>query len=115
MTNTLKIENKYDDGKTTYKSSNTKVATVDASGKVKGVANGTATITATYTYRDGKKTVKATYKVTVELPTDITELTSDTQHPTPDNIYTLDGRYVGTSKETLPSGIYIQKGKKFTK
>ena len=113
VTNTLKIENKYDDGKTTYKSSNTKVATVDASGKVKGVANGTATITATYTYRDGKKTVKATYKVTVELPTDITELTSDTQHP--DNIYTLDGRYVGTSKETLPSGIYIQKGKKFTK
>ena len=115
VTNTLKIENKYDDGKTTYKSSNTKVATVDANGKVKGVANGTATITATYTYRDGKKTVKASYKVTVELPTDITELTSDTQHPTPDNIYTLDGRYVGTSKETLPSGIYIQKGKKFTK
>ena len=103
------------DSSVTFTSANPAIATVDASGKVKGVANGTATITATYTYRDGKKTVKATYKVTVELPTDITGLTSDTQHPTPDNIYTLDGRYVGTSKETLPSGIYIQKGKKFTK
>ena len=198
VTNTLKITNTYADGKTTYKSSNTAVATVDANGNVKGVANGTATITATYTYRGGKKTVTATYKatvaiptitlanstikmdgkttvtnkvtiqngwtdgklsykssntnvatidskgtitakssgtatitvtytynngntisksftVTVAIPTDITELTPNTQHPTPANIYTLDGRYVGTSKESLPSGIYIQKGKKFTK
>ena len=189
VTNTLKITNTYADGKTTYKSSNTAVATVDASGKVKGVANGTAIITATYTYRNGKKTATATYKVTVAIPTitlasstvkmdgkttatnkvtiknewtdgklsykssntnvatidskgtitakssgtatitvtytynngntisksftvtvaiptDITELTPNTQHPTPANIYTLDGRYVGTSKESL--GAYAQ-------
>ncbi len=115
VTNTLKIDNKYDDGKTTYKSSNTAVATVDANGKVKGISNGTATITATYTYRNGKKKVTATYKVTVAIPTDITEISANTQHPTPDNIYTIDGRFVGTSKESLPSGIYIQNGKKFTK
>ena len=115
VTNTLKIDNKYDDGKTTYKSSNTAVATVDANGKVKGISNGTATITATYTYRNGKKKVTATYKVTVAIPTDITEISANTQHPTPDNTYTIDGRFVGTSKETLPSGIYIQNGKKFAK
>ena len=198
VTNALKITNAYDDGKTTYKSSNTAVATVDANGNVKGVANGTATITATYTYRNSKKTVTATYKVTVsipsitlananistdgkttvtnpvtiknewadgkitykssntnvatvdskgvvtakgngtanitvtytynngktisksftvtvEIPTDIAEVTTNTQQQTPANIYTLDGRYVGTSKENLPSGIYIQNGKKFTK
>ena len=114
VTNALKITNAYDDGKTTYKSSNTNIATVDANGKVKGVANGTATITATYTYRNGKKTVKATYKVTVAIPTDITELTTDDEDKT-DKIYTLDGQFVGTSKESLQSGIYIQKGKKFTK
>lgn len=114
VTNALKITNGYTDGKTTYKSSNTAVATVDASGNVKGVANGTATITATYTYRGGKKTVTANYKVTVSTASDIEEISSDAQ-PTSDNIFTLDGRYVGTSKETLPSGIYIQNGKKFTK
>ena len=115
VTNTLKIENKYDDGKTTYKSSNTNIATVDANGKVKGVANGSATITATYTYRNGKKKVTATYKVTVAIPTDITEITAADNEDKASGIYTLDGRYVGTSKESLPSGIYIQKGKKFTK
>lgn len=30
-------------------------------------------------------------------------------------IYTLDGRYVGTSFDTLPSGIYVIKGKKIVK
>ena len=30
-------------------------------------------------------------------------------------IYTLDGRYVGTSFDTLPNGIYIIKGKKIVK
>ena len=113
VTNALNITNGYTDGKTTYKSSNTAVATVDANGNVKGVANGTATITATYTYRNGKK-VTATYKVTVAIPTAITEVTADDKDKV-SGIYTLDGRYVGTSKETLPSGIYIQKGKKFTK
>ena len=30
-------------------------------------------------------------------------------------IYTIDGRYVGTSLDSLPSGIYIMKGKKTLK
>ena len=46
----------------TYKSSNTKVATVNSSGKVKGVSEGTAKITVTT--KDGNKT--ATCKVTVK-------------------------------------------------
>ena len=48
----------------TWKSSNTKVATVDKNGKVKGIKKGTATITAVTA--DGKKT--ATCKVTVKNP-----------------------------------------------
>lgn len=48
----------------TYKSSDTKVATVDANGKITAVANGTATITVTT--EDGAKT--ATVKVTVAIP-----------------------------------------------
>ena len=48
----------------TWKSSNTKVATVDSNGKVKGIAKGSATITVTT--KDGSKT--ATCKVTVKDP-----------------------------------------------
>ena len=66
ITNTLNIQYPRSDGKTTYKSSNTAIATVDANGKVTGVDDGTATITATYTYSGGTKT--ATYKVTVKFP-----------------------------------------------
>lgn len=53
----------------TWKSSNTKVATVDKNGKVKGLLKGTATITVTT--KDGKKT--ATCKVTVKnvVPTKV--------------------------------------------
>lgn len=50
--------------KVTYKSSDAKVATVDANGKITAVANGTATITVTT--EDGAKT--ATVKVTVAIP-----------------------------------------------
>lgn len=32
-----------------------------------------------------------------------------------EKIYTIDGRYVGTSTENLPRGIYIKGGKKFVK
>ena len=113
-TNKVTIKNEWEDGKVTYKSSNTAVATVDSKGVITAKGNGTANITVTYTYNNGK-TVTNKFTVTVAIPTDITELTPNTQHPTPTNIYTLDGRYVGKSKETLPSGIYIQKGKKFTK
>lgn len=48
--------------KVTWSSSNTSVATVDASGNIKGVGKGTATITATAADGSG---VKATCKVTV--------------------------------------------------
>ena len=51
--------------KVIWKSSNTKVAKVNSSGKVTAVANGTATITATAA--DGSKK-KAACKVTVKLP-----------------------------------------------
>lgn len=30
-------------------------------------------------------------------------------------IYTMDGRYVGTNFDSLPSGMYIMKGKKTLK
>ncbi|MBM6993250.1 MAG: M6 family metalloprotease domain-containing protein [Prevotella sp.] len=41
---------------------------------------------------------------------DVTTLPS-----TSDRIYTLDGRFVGTSVDALPHGIYIRGGKKFVK
>ena len=47
--------------KVTWKSSNTKIATVDANGKVKGIKNGKATITVTT--KDKNKTAKATITV----------------------------------------------------
>jgi immune inhibitor A len=50
----------------------------------------------------------------VAIPTAIIEVTADS-NSNANAIYTLDGRYVGTSKEALPSGTYIQKGKKFRK
>ncbi|MBR2715600.1 MAG: Ig-like domain-containing protein [Ruminococcus sp.] len=50
--------------KVTWKSSNTKVATVNSAGKVTGVSAGTATITATFKYSG--KTFTASKKVTVQ-------------------------------------------------
>ena len=113
-TNKVTIKNEWTDGKLSYKSSNTNVATIDSKGVITAKNNGATTITVTYTYNNGK-TISQNFTVTVAIPTDITELTPNTQHPTPANIYTLDGKYVGKTKETLPSGIYIQNGKKFTK
>ena len=115
VTNSVTIKNAWNDGKITYKSSNTSVATVDAKGVITAKGDGTAKITVTYTYNNGK-TVSKSFNVTVTLATTaITTVTANTQQQTPANIYTLDGRYVGTSKENLPSGTYIQNGKKFTR
>lgn len=61
----------------TYKSSNTKVATVDGNGKITAVANGTATITVTT--EDGTKT--ATVKVTVAIPEVSKQGTGETVTP----------------------------------
>ncbi len=51
--------------KVTWKSSNTKIATVSSSGKVTGKGKGTATITASFKYN--KKTYKASKKITVTV------------------------------------------------
>lgn len=64
-TTTIKVKSTYPSKETvTYKSSNTKVATVDKKGKVTGKKAGTATITVT-----SKSKGKATFKVTVKKPT----------------------------------------------
>lgn len=47
--------------------------------------------------------------------TGIDDLQQDKALTGAQRIYTLDGRYVGTSFDTLPSGIYVIKGKKIAK
>lgn len=47
--------------------------------------------------------------------TGIDDLQQDKAQNGAQRIYTLDGRYVGTSFDTLPSGIYVIKGKKIAK
>jgi len=47
-------------------------------------------------------------------PTGIENITTNTVAAPADNkIYSIDGRYVGTQKEGLARGLYIQNGKKF--
>jgi hypothetical protein len=46
--------------------------------------------------------------------TGIAQLSPNTYHPTPDKIYTLDGKYVGTDITRLPKGIYLRNNKKVT-
>lgn len=47
--------------------------------------------------------------------TGIDDLQQNKAHNGAQRIYTLDGRYVGTSFDTLPNGIYVIKGKKIVK
>lgn len=47
--------------------------------------------------------------------TGIEDLQQDKEQNGAQRIYTLDGRYVGTSFDTLPNGIYVIKGKKIVK
>lgn len=47
--------------------------------------------------------------------TGIDNLQQDKAQNGTQRIYTLDGRYVGTSFDTLPNGIYVIKGKKIVK
>lgn len=47
--------------------------------------------------------------------TGIDDLQQDKVQNGAQRIYTLDGRYVGTSFDTLPNGIYVIKGKKIVK
>ena len=46
--------------------------------------------------------------------TGIAQLSPNTYHPTPDKIYTLDGKYVGTDLTRLPKGIYLRNNQKVT-
>ncbi len=69
LTATVSPSNAYNKA-VTWKSSNTKVATVDSKGVVTGVGKGTATITCT-TKAEGKT---AKCKVTVNKPTDVTSI-----------------------------------------
>ena len=121
-----------EDRSVTWKSSNTKVATVSSKGKVKGVKAGTATITCT-----SKATgLKTTCIVTVTAAagsrsldgdgddelTGIEEVTERlTESPAvaePFDVFDLGGHKVlhqVTSLDGLPDGIYIVKGKKILK
>ena len=111
----------------TWESSNTKVATVSSSGKVKGVRAGTATITCT----SNATGLTATCKVTVtassgtrsiegddDEATGIDELNVEPTEVQPYDVYDLSGRKVAhqvISLEGLPDGIYIVNGKKMLK
>lgn len=65
----------------TYKSSDTKVATVDANGKITAVANGTATITITSEDRAKTATVKVTVAIPEVKPQGTTEQSKTTEQP----------------------------------
>ena len=60
-----------DFGTVTYESSNTAVATVDATGKVTAVADGTATITASVAGTDNWNAASVSYTVTVATSTEV--------------------------------------------
>ena len=114
-----------------WKSSNTSVATVSSSGKVKGVKAGTATITCTSVATGLSKTCKVTVTAasgTRSLEGDDDELTkieeifenvNEDSHLTGTfDVYDLSGRKVAhqvTSLDGLPNGIYIVNGKKILK
>jgi GH35 family endo-1,4-beta-xylanase len=50
-----------------------------------------------------------------KVPTGIDYIKDDTNNQNPSPIYDMYGRYVGKSFDPLPSGIYIQNGKKYMK
>ena len=119
------------DKSVTWKSSNTKVATVTSAGKVKGVKAGTVTITCTSTATG----LSTTCKVTVTAASGARSLEGDNDDDTtgietietmdedpavtgPYDVYDLSGRKVlnqVTSLDGLPNGIYIVNGKKLLK
>lgn len=113
--------------KVTWKSSNTKVATVTSSGKVKGLKAGTAIITCTSVATG----LSSTCKVTVKTSSGTRSLNGDDEDATgidniesmdesaaivePFDVYDLGGRKVlhqVTSLEGLRKGVYIIHGRK---
>ena len=115
------------DKSVTWTSSNTKIATVSTSGKVKGVKAGTVTITCT----SNATGLTATCKVTVSASASTRSLEGDDEEVTgidevevapavtePFDVYDLSGHMVAhqvTSLDGLPKGIYIVNGKKMMK
>ena len=113
------------DKSVTWKSSNTKVATVTADGIVTGVTPGTATITCT----SNATGLSATCQVTVTASSGTRSLSGDDDKTTgieavgegekePYDVYDLSGRMVlhqVTSLEGLPNGVYIVNGRKVIK
>ena len=115
------------DKSVTWKSSDTKVATVSSSGKVKGVGAGTATITCTSNATGLKGTCTVTVLAVSESrsiegdddeATGIDELNVEPTEVQPFDVYDLSGRKVAhqvTTLEGLPNGLYIVNGKKMLK
>ena len=115
------------DKSVTWKSSDTKVATVSSSGKVKGIGAGTATITCTSVATGLKGTCTVTVLAVSESrsiegddddATGIDELNVEPTEVHPFDVYDLSGRKVVhqvTTLEGLPNGIYIVNGKKMLK
>ena len=115
------------DKSVTWRSSNTKIATVSTSGKVKGVKAGSVTITCT----SNATGLTATCKITVRTSSSTRSLEDDDEELTdidevevapavtePFDVYDLSGRKVAhqvTSLDGLPKGIYIVNGKKILK
>ena len=115
------------DKSVTWKSSNTAVATVSSSGKVKGIKAGTAVITCT----SNATGLKGTCTVTVLAASESRSIEGDDDEATgidevdvepaeiePFDVYDLSGRKVAhqvTSLDGLPNGIYIVNGKKMLK
>jgi len=115
------------DKSVTWKSSDTKVATVSSSGKVKGVGAGTATITCTSVATGLKGTCTVTVLSVAEArsvfgeddgTTAIENLDESPAAVEPYDVYDLSGRKVlhqVTSLDGLPNGIYIVNGRKVLK
>lgn len=83
------------------------------------VKGGTATAAPFRGYIQPKNNATSNAKHFVVLmeneTTGIDDLQQDKVQNGAQRIYTLDGRYVGTSFDTLPNGIYVIKGKKIVK
>ena len=114
------------DKSVTWESSDTKVATVSSSGKVKGVGAGTATITCTSNATGLKGTCTVTVLAVSESrsfegdddTTGIDEVENAPAEILPFDVYDLNGRKVAhqvTTFDGLPNGLYIVNGKKMLK
>ena len=66
--------------------------------------------------KPGTTAAKQFVLLSEEEATGINDVTNDADAPQgAQRIYTIDGRYVGTNLDSLPSGMYIMKGKKTLK